>query len=399
MPYQLVHATLVDWSRDYAGPKFHAVLCDPPYGLEFMGKEWDAPWKGDIRQTFNGTLPDDRQSPFARSKVRYGGSSAYTNDVQGFKVAFQRTVQTWGEALMPHLLPGAIVLMFGGTRMWHRLAAGMEDAGFEMWDTLMWLYGQGFPKAQKIDGWEGYKTTALKPAWEPILCFKKPLNGTYAECAMAYGSGALNVNGTRIPTSTDDDGVCRARKTGSTDTVGQFGFHHEGATVHNAPGAAGRYPANLILDPESAEMLNGQSGNRKAGASVKGDEPSAPTDNCYGEYTRVPFNGFGDSGGASRFFYCAKASSKERNAGVVDENKHPTVKPIALTKYFATLLLPPAIVASRRLLVPFAGSGSEIIGALQAGWDEVVGIEQEKQYVEIAEQRLAYSVDSPDDQG
>jgi len=91
--------------------KFHAVLCDPPYGIAFMGKEWDT--------------------------------------VQG-PSAFQSRVKAWGEALMPLLYPGALVLMFGGTRMWHRLAAGVEDAGFEMWDTLMWLHGQGFPKAQDI---------------------------------------------------------------------------------------------------------------------------------------------------------------------------------------------------------------------------------------------------------
>jgi len=286
-------------------------------------------------------------------------------------IAFQDACRQWGEAMLPLLSPGAIVLMFGGTRMFEWLNTGMQLEGFEHWETINWLHSQGFPKAQDISKlidkangdkrgevigtssgpnhsrykgerysetrqttfgpvqdqplktapgsptsapWSGHKTCALNPAWEPILCFRAPRQGmTYAEIALKFGSGALNVDGTRLP--------------------------------------SGRYPANLILDEESAAML--------------------------GEW--------------SRFFYCAKASSRERNAGCEDlPNDHPTVKPLALCRHLATLLLPPPSVAPRRLWVPFCGSGSEMIGAMQAGWDEIVGVEQNPDYCQIADRRLEY---------
>jgi DNA modification methylase/site-specific DNA-adenine methylase len=345
------------------------VLCDPPYGLGFMGKDWDSP----------------------------GGPAAY-----------QAQAKTWGEAMLPLLYPGALVFMFGGTRTWHRLASGMEDAGFEMWDTLMWVHGQGFPKAQDISkmidrqngnrrrvtgkqvfgrkkrhsavvtvpssaesaAWEGYKTPQLKPAWEPVLCFRAPRGVlTYAELALKFGTGALNVDGGRIAT-------------GKPITSHRMvkGGHGRGGGIGKYTRDLGRYPANLILDESTAPMLDEQSG----------------------------------ASNASRFFYCAKASSRERNAGLngfkpqttddgrstaidnayqrgktLRRNNHPTVKPIALCRYLATLLLPPASVAPRRLLVPFSGSGSEMLGALQAGWDEIVGVEQDAKFCRIAEKRIA----------
>jgi hypothetical protein len=214
--YQIHNSEFVSWAEDTAywqiESKFHAVLCDPPYGIAFMGKEWDD----------------------------HGGPEA-----------FQQQAKAWGEALLPLLHPGALVFMFAGTRMWHRLAAGMEDAGFHLWDTLMWLHGQGFPKGQDIsklidkaqgndrkvvstirkgslplpsnhdkdktwadgqkDGvypvsvsgkpWSGHKTPQLKPAWEPVLCFRAPNQGKkYADMALGEGSGALNVDAARIGT-------------------------------------------------------------------------------------------------------------------------------------------------------------------------------------------------------
>ena len=393
----LIHAEFVEWANKYNGPKFHAVLSDPPYGLKFMGKDWD-----------------------------------------------RVSAKEWGDAMMPLLYPGAIVFMFGGTRTWHRLATGMEEAGFEIWDTLMWLYGTGFPKAQAIDKfiddkrglkrkvlgkspnwreskrnrektmnsmevrgenaglitecaddvslpWSGRKTCALKPAWEPILCFRAPRQGkNYADLAMEYGSGALNMDGGRIGVLDGDrTKYGRDRELPHANTTVSLGKFSK-VTPYSRPNA-GRYPANLVLDEESAEMLDEQAG---------------------------------DKGGPSRFFYCAKASRSERenglegfdgeqrdlsrrpdqkamndgegnpyNRGVVKvRNNHPTVKPIVLTKWLATLLLPPDSVKPRRLLVPFAGSGSEMIGALQAGWDEVIGIEQSEEYINIGKARLSNQV-------
>lgn len=407
MAHQLINNKLESWSREYTGPKFHAVLCDPPYGLKFMGKHWDVV-----------------------------------------------SAKEWGEALLPHLYPGALCLMFGGTRTWHKLATGMEEAGFEIWDTLMWLYGQGFPKGQDISKlidkkngdsrevigtsnrvigpaqkvgylgsstfresennpgnlltspgselsapWSGHKTCALKPAWEPILAFRVPAKTTYADLALEYGSGALNIDGARIEYKAGRD---------------------EARVSFERPVQSGRYPANLLLDDESATLLDEQSGVLTSGNGKCKPNGYTSNDRCFGDYGVSDYSRQSDSGGASRFFYCAKVSTSERNAGceelqeqaitrygeqgqgpepqqtprklVAQSNHHPTVKPLALTEYLAKLLLPPSSVGTRRLLVPFAGSGSEMIGALRAGWDEVVGIEQdtEQGYCRIAEARIAH---------
>jgi site-specific DNA-methyltransferase (adenine-specific) len=399
MSWEIKHGDMRDVCRELDGQKFHAVLCDPPYGLKFMGKDWDVV-----------------------------------------------SSQEWGEALLPLLYSGALVLMFGGTRTWHKLATGMEAAGFEMWDTLMWLYGSGFPKAQKIqvEGFDGHKTCALKPAWEPILCFKAPTEGkTYAELATKYGSGCLNVDGARIQTNDTlhagsggllshiRDGKAYPGNFRKGEPSSERRYADHGATNFAAkPGPRGgcpkgRYPANLLLDPESAAMLDEQSGALTSGKADILNRHSDKFSNTYSEFAGESSEGatYGDSGGASRFFYCAKASAAERNAGCdnlaagilarscqaqaeakrgntvshsdgafnkarITRNIHPTVKPINLCHYLATLLLPPDSVGVRRLLVPFSGSGSEIIGALRAGWDHVTAIEQEGQYIQIAVERV-----------
>lgn len=299
--------------------------------------------------------------------------------------------------MLLQLYPGALVFMFGGTRMFEWLSTGMQIAGFEHWDTFMWLYGSGFAKAMDIGGkvakltgekpvgevpnpaftfmknsgqtstgwkgilpetkqiyansWQGYKTPALKPAWEPILCFRAPKNGmTHAELALKFGTGALNIDGGKIGT----DAISTHNAPVGTFAGGEPG---RGSDTNSYSEHSGRYPANLILDEESALMLEAQ---------------------------KI---------GASRFFYVAKASKKERNAGCEDlPNDHPCVKPLALCRHLASLLLPPTSVAPRprRILIPFCGSGSEMIGARQAGWDEIVGIEQDAHYCEIANRRLEY---------
>ena len=169
------------------------------------------------------------------------------------------------------------------------------------------------------------------------------------------------------------------------------------------------------------KMLDEQSGQTGPSGDVKGNEPSSPALNVYGEYNRVPWSAHRDSGGASRFFYTAKSSRSEREHGLLgvipcakcgglDSTEHPgdsgpqpcyrchhsTVKPIAITKYLATLLLPPPVASPRRILVPFAGVGSEMLGAMVAGWDEIVGIEREEAYIPIAKARLAWWAEHPD---
>jgi DNA modification methylase len=402
----IYNAEFVEWAAKYRGELFHACFADLPYGLEFMNMAWDTPskfWPRNNEKHSNTLSRNDNLPRFCHTDTK----------------AFQAQVQLWGQALQPLLFPGALVFMFGGTRTWHRLAAGMEDAGFEMWDTIIWLHGQGFPKGVDIsksiekagqDGsdWVGYKSAQLKPALEPILCFRAPRNGlTYAELAMRYGSGCLNVDGGRIGI-----GAKKWEKP-------KGGIWHKSTPGNQKmiDNPLGRYPANLILDEESACMLDAQSGTSKSHRDKKGGQLKKRRDVYRHGMQGRNGNQHGDEGGPSRFFYCAKASKSERNAGLEEfavrtvndgrnkridnpfqrgktprHNDHPCVKPINLCRHLATLLLPPASVAPRRLLVPFAGSGSEMIGAIQAGWDEVVGIEKDAHYCEIAEARLQSKV-------
>lgn len=404
--YEIVHSSVDDWSAAYTGPKFHAVLCDPPYLMDFMAHRLD--W--------------DKSN--------------------------QNNPQGWGNAILPHLLPGAVVLMFGGTRTFHRLAVGMEAAGFEMFDTLVWLRGTGWPKSQDIsklidkrDGnkrtevigrykppdmksdwnlqnavdqrsvemfsssrnnlevmapaspesaiWSGWGT-ALKPAWEPILAFRVPSKQGYADLATQFGTGALNIDGCRIDPGTAVSGG------GNNFNAWREGegrddrpaLHQQASGGHTL----GRYPSNVILDEESAVQLDAQTGVLKSGKAAKGGHKRNPHDhwNCYNPFNVVSTGTlYGDAGGASRFFYCARASTAERNAGLqARENDHPTIKPISLTVWLATLCLPSSAVTSRRLLVPFAGVGSEIAGAVLAGWETIVGIEQDARYCEMAQRRI-----------
>ncbi len=425
MKYNIVNQDAFEAMAGMPDASFDACFCDPPYGIGFMGKGWD-----------HGVPPE----------------------------------VVWAE-LLRVLKPGAFLIAFGGTRTYHRLTCAIEDAGFEIRDCLMWLYGTGFPKSHNVskaldkaggisperqaktlkrrregDGvsreklaeivgctessirdWEegrarrrgaplefmvpseayrkkladylGYSSdertqagltadrrgdescyglghsgnltggpttplakqfdgygTALKPAWEPCILAMKPLNGTFANNATTHGVAGLNIDGCRVPTEEQ---------------------------------ALGRWPANVIHD--GCEEVTGDS------------FPASRT------------------GSPSRFFYCAKASKAEKNAGceslpvkqtkgdggmnntpddvcgkygsvkAAASNSHPTVKPLALCKYLATLILPPATRA-RKIIVPFSGSGSEMLGAAEAGWEDITGIESDTEsgYITIAEARLKH---------
>ncbi len=345
----------------------HAMLTDPPYGLEFMGSEWD-----------------------------YGVPSP----------------TVWRETLRV-LRPGALALVFGGTRTWHHLAVSLEQAGFTIRDTLLWLHGQGFPKGYNLRrdesataaGWAGHGTQ-LKPAWEPILLAQAPMGGTVAETALEHGTGALWIEDARTP--------------------------------------AGRYPANVLLDQASAALLDAEVGRRASGKARKRRHPEAtPPDrrgaaagkHTYGTWR--PGDGqpegqtYGDAGAPSRWFYATKASPDEREAGLEHlpvspygqssgaqaamkrgetyqeesastglnrvkhvRNTHPTVKPIDLTRRLASLLLPPRTVPDRRILIPYGGVASEAIGALLAGWDAATMIEMDPIYTSIARARLEHHAPS-----
>ena len=407
----------IEVMRGMADGCVDAIVTDPPYGLEFMGKEWDAPWK-DSRAKFRDSSEVDDDSAHRMSQARGTFPEAY---VAG--PSFQSWCTEWATEALRVLKPGGHMLAFGGTRTWHRLAVAIEDAGFEIRDSIAWMYGSGFPKsldvskaidktagaevkvgkAFKVAGeyggrglaspegnyvdpppatadavrWQGWGT-ALKPAFEPIVVARKPLNGTVAANVLAHGTGALNVDGCRIGTT---ETLGRAKGGWGNAAVGadDYGnFNSIGVTVEG-----GRWPANVILDESQASELNKQSGWSK----------SPPTDSVIkvkandsiGTFKmgdRETANGHGDSGGASRFFYTAKANSHERPR--IDGSAHPTVKPLTLMRYLVRLVTPPGGI----VLEPFAGSGTTLEACIVEGF-KCIAIERDPTYLDLIVQRVS----------
>lgn len=449
MVWQVVVADVLEWAKTYSGARFHAAFFDPPYNYAFMGTKWDS---------------------------------------LGTGKAYQAWVTEWATALCENcLLPGALLISYAGTRTWHRLACGLEDAGLECWDViqncgvvgddyvaswLVWLYGTGMPKQSGVDKlidkraftiwldesgasatltavdreaiieiavlardlpieiintypetvqaqyykdvalldnvlkhfwgqpslppgcretdpssiphptgwraggsgsrhyhwgnpiaaglrtipatpeakrWEGYHSAGLKPAHEPLLCFRMPSpESTHVGTALRFETGMTNIDACRLASKTirrrPRRGTAARGKAMSTLRTLKRRIGGEGHPN-------GRYPTTLIASDAIAAALDA-------------------------------------SGAPMHCFYCPKPPISERNAGLADENLHPTMKPIRLALYIATLLLPPTHPS--RIVVPFSGVGSEMIGCVGAGWDEVVGIEQESMYAEISQVRLHY---------
>jgi len=300
-----------------------AVVTDPPYELGFMRRSWDSTG-----------------------------------------IAYQ--VSTW-EAVLRALKPGAYLLAFGGSRTYHRMACAVEDAGFEIRDQLMWLYGQGMKKSDYL----------LKPAHEPILLAQKPLEGTFEQNIKKWGTGAIEIDGCRIPSGKDHADKC-ASVVGLGSNRNGICYGEWRGKRTDSYNAAGRWPANVLLDEEAARLLDEQSGES---VSRQGKSRTGRSGQGWGmTATGAEYN---DSGGASRFFYCAKASKQERTCGGLVGNDHPTVKPLALMQYLCRLVTRPDGV----VLDPFAGSGSTLVAALREGF-RAIGIEQERRYVELARQRI-----------
>jgi site-specific DNA-methyltransferase (adenine-specific) len=348
--WSLHHGDVLHVLPTLASCSFDGIVTDSPYGLGFMGHSWDA----EVPPT------------------------------------------TVWQQLLRVCKPGAHLVAFGGTRTFHRLAVNIEDAGWDIRDGICWIYSQGFPKSQnmekaiqKVGGdsapWSGYGSS-LKPGWEPILLARKPLSGSCAKNAMTYGCGGLNINDCRIGTS---GGTRRSHQAQypQSDDGGEDRTHWARSGHGVEPTGEGRWPANVILSDDAAAELDRQSGHsrsrRRMQRTVRNNVGNGRTRGHY----RLRYSGevgYDDQGGISRFFYCPKASKLERQG-----NDHPTVKPLRLCEYLARLILQPKRVTPRRLLVPFSGSGSEMIGGLLAGWDHVVGIEREETYVTISKKRLS----------
>jgi DNA modification methylase len=343
---ELIHGDCIEVLRAMPDCSVDAVVTDPPYGLSFMGKKWDY-------------------------------------DVPG--------VMVWAECLRV-LKPGGHLLAFAGTRTQHRMAVRIEDAGFEIRDMIAWVYGSGFPKSLDVskaidkaagaerevlgvdeakkarfgkafDGsvsdtqiwpsaprniditipatpeakqWQGWGT-ALKPALEPITVARKPLIGTVAENVLQHGTGAINVDGCRVGT---EEIIDFKRKENAITASGWKDVNRNPYKQHSQ----GRWPANFIHDG-SEEVV-------------------------------------GLCGSAARFFYCAKASKRDRDEG----NNHPTVKPTDLMRYLCRLVTPP----DGLVLDPFMGSGSTGKAAVLEGF-RFIGIEREEEYCEIAKARIKHA--------
>lgn len=356
-----------------------SVVTDPPYGIFFMSRKWDY----DVPR-----------------------------------------VEVWKEVLRV-LKPGGHLLSFGGSRTYHRMAVAIEDAGFEIRDQIMWVYGSGFPKSLDVSKaidkaagaerevigtrrqransenslvamnssagefeeitapatdeaklWDGWGS-ALKPAHEPVCLARKPFSGTIANNVLEHGTGGLNIDGCRISHNEE----CRimaasqANIDNPSEKCRQSGRRTE--TLELKP--AGRFPANFIHDG-SEEVLAGFPETKgeigRVGRKPGGDYNAS----CYKIRPMVTETGFRVSGSAARFFYCAKASKADRDEG----NCHPTVKPTSLLQYLCRLITPPGGV----VLDCFMGSGSTGKAAVLEGF-AFVGIEKEEEYYKIAKRRIA----------
>ena len=516
--YKINHADILDWAKNYDGEPFDGILCDPPYELGFMGKSWDSTG-----------------------------------------IAFN--VELWTE-LLRICKPGAHLLAFSGSRTYHRMACAIEDAGFEIRDMIEWVYGSGFPKSLNIgkavdrlqgnerevlgtkdlkrgssiadqttdksitgwnkpdypsivditkgtSEWEGWGT-ALKPAHEPCVLARKPIEGTVANNVLEHGTGGLNIDGTRVAATSEKDlKEIRSERPSKTSNANVYSLNHgglEGMDRSDRQHITGRFPANLIHDgsdeveavfpnessrffytakasrSERSKGLDGtvsivvqlEQCEKNITSSVKLAQLQVVMDNSHLKATAE--SGIGTKSGTEwsmswfgnqyteKYLTNTKSTTKttinsitpsiilnyltglltnentlgancemtvggnhaenaensntltltinEKTASALGvenvqlpaqlkisvsdgKNFHSTVKPLSLTKYLATLIKPPT---GGRLLVPFSGSGSEMIGALQAGWEYVEGVELTEEYIPIAEARIKHWLDKIDKQ-
>ncbi len=383
------HGDSRDVLRELGDASIDSVVTDPPYALVSIVK------------CFGGTKAapaKDRDGLYRRASAGFMGQQ-WDNGETAFDPAF------WREVLRV-LKPGGHVLAFSGTRTYHRLACAIEDAGFEIRDMLGWLYGSGFPKSHDVSKgiikamparrddaaiWAGWGT-ALKPAQEPVVLARKPLAGTVAENVLAYGVGALNIDGCRIHADDALGGEYTIKRWKSgADLIRTGGGWKPDGEAESFRGNAkpGRWPANIIHDG-SDEVLNFFAGteekSRPGGRSAGGDDYKAgATDRVYrggwSGYSRsVIERNFDDAGSAARFFYTAKADAEDRWG-----SKHPTVKPVDLMAYMIRLVTPPGGL----VLDPFAGSGTTGVAALREGCSALL-IEREAAFVADIRERLAY---------
>jgi len=428
MSYQIHHGDNREVLKNLADNSIDSVVTDPPYELGFMGKSWDA------------------------TGVAY-------------------SVELWQE-VMRVLKPGGHLLAFSGSRTYHRMAVAIEDAGFEIRDQIMWIYGSGFPKSmnvskaieatlttgsanktqfKKLQGkktkrrdanglyaanefhdnrpadyteiaegdflselepttieakqWQGWGT-ALKPAHEPIVVARKPLIGTVAANVLTYGTGGLNIDGARVGS---EGGTTGSEYIPNDSPIYGKGLGNTGEVVKLD---AGRWPANVIHDG-SDEVVALFPDTKSPATYTRKSDGFGSGSYVIGETAGTESLNYGDSGSAARFFYCAKASKRDRNEGLdgfpeikggsmsgietregkptnhpIRANHHPTVKPTELMRYLCRLVTPPGGI----VLDPFMGSGSTGKAAMYEGF-EFVGIELTDEYLPMAKARIEFAIE------
>lgn len=342
-----------------------ACVTDPPYSLVSIVKRFGK--EGSALAKSNGA-----SGVYRRASAGFMGKAWDTGEVS-FNPEF------WSDVVRV-LKPGAHLVAFGGTRSFHRLVCAIEDGGFEVRDQIGWAFGSGFPKSHNLPGGLG---TALKPAWEPICLARKPLDGTVAENVRKWGTGALNIDGTRIPTG---DGLSGGAYSSGDKRRSDASSYYTGTSAGEFRQPPGRWPANLCHDG-SDEVLAAFPESKGQQATVTGREPSAKTRNVLGLYnkraTAEPRN---DSGSAARFFYTSKADTDDRLG-----SKHPTVKPVDLIQWLCRLVTPPKGV----ILDPFAGTGTTGEAAWREGFSAVL-IEREAEYQADIARRMELCLAGPD---
>lgn len=485
----IIHGDCMTEMAQMDADSIDAIVTDPPYGLEFMGKAWDgeairgAAWEREARGPAAHRLASGRTTTgFTQSD--YAGAYDYSKNED-----YQAWTLSWATQALRVIKPGGSMLCFGGTRTFHRLTCGLEDAGFIIKDCLMWLYGQGFPKAQdlgkvldkragverKVVGvktyagpagnndnfgvagsatenegkrdltapatplahhWDGYKIGGIKPAWEIIVWCAKPPEGSWTDNVLKYGVGAVNVDECRVEGNPGDGHWGQA-----SHKSGRIPIPLNISDGNNEPydgNPKGRFPANLLLShtPEcrqvgtrrvkgstsvnanrgerlpstvdyanhtkknvtyadsdgletcedwschedcAVRLLDEQSGGiHGAGSAREAIRECEPTGMfaLSGDGQR-----YGDTGGASRFFYTSKATDRQ------PYNDHPTLKPTDLIEWLVRLVTRPG----QLVLDPFAGSGTTGVACIHAGREYVL-IDQDEHYCEIAERRTTEGV-------
>ncbi len=326
-PWTVLHADSLHALTELPDASVDAVVCDPPYGISFNGHAWDGP------------------------AIHAAARASGTHRLSAGE-AFEAWTATWARECLRLLRPGGHLAAFGAPRTFHRLCCGVEDAGLELRDVLLWLYGTGMPKSRRLTRGRG---TALKPAYEPILLARKKPDAPVERNLAAHGTGALNIDACRVE---------------------------------------GRWPANVLVSHHPTCT---------PAAGCHRDCPTQVIDASAASGRRQA----GGLGSASRLFYCPKASRRERNAGcdqlpqheldlfpnahgdgkqpAAAANAHPTVKPLAVMRWLVRLISPEGGL----LLDPFCGSGSTGCAAVLED-RRFLGIEREAEYVAVARARLAH---------